>query len=162
MTPKKMLIVLAVVSLCYLILNAPWIFFYFGMHFRDKNYWTSPGCTRVPYGSVVSPDGRLEAKAVHVSCGPVLMGFHSFDDFAITFIKPGDDPSRYVTAMEINLARDDLISVTWKPDMVWKSASDIKITIPDNVPVWIKEPAVAGVNVEVVRVQNIESLRLVP
>jgi hypothetical protein len=152
MTLKRMVILLAVMGLAVVILN-PWMILYIALSFRDKNYWTSPGCTRTEQGALASPNGQVEAKVFHVSCGPVFVGNNVSDFLALTFVKQGDDPARYVAAMEVDLDDGKIKRVPWYPKMVWQSPSQLQVTLPEDIAVGIKKPP-ADVNIEVVRVPD--------
>lgn len=142
---------LSVVGLVVLYLVDPLVFFFslyfFLMLFRDRDYWTSEGCTREARGSIVSPDGQLEAKVFQIQCGQLLIQNDPQNFVAIAIVKPEKSPTQAATAMEINGAWP---RVVWESEIAWKSASELQITVPQSAEVGIVN-SVAGVKIDIER-----------
>jgi hypothetical protein len=68
------------------------------------------------------------------------------DFFALTFVEPGADPSRYVTAMSASLGygEDNSALASWSPDMGWQGPRYFHIALPSPLEVWIDESSFAA------------------
>lgn len=146
---RKIIGALVVVGLLLVVgiaLFWPWsAVFILGWLAGPSNYWTD--CPKTLRGSVTSTETGLEAKLFHIQCPPPFTGVGDdswYDFFALTFVKPGTDPSHYVTAMSANFGTDNSMLASWNPEMVWKDSDRFHIALPSSLEVWIREPSFAA------------------
>jgi hypothetical protein len=117
----------------------------------NKTYWAAEHCSGEMRGSVMRPDGKLEAKVFHFKCATGLFQI-DFDDFmAITLQAPGLKSKHAATAMEIQY---DWPQINWESNIVWKRNRKIEIAVPESANVWVKDPPLAGVKIDIRRVPD--------
>jgi hypothetical protein len=128
---------------------------------RALSLWTTFDCTKENLGSIISPDGKLEARAVSFLCGSPLTG-NTGDFTVIVLVQPGHDPSSDGTVMKIGLDWEEWRLIHWPSQMEWKSARYLEVILPESARIWDRKSTASGVTVEVKHTPNNASARRIP